>query len=172
MKGSIVTVLWNNFPNLSKCLNWMVMSVSVRQMFRTNLIIWRRRMRSATHMDRRNTSDSPYLKASKCHLAPVSCSFWKDNKCSVNAERMRCKCTLRRRSASPDVFLAAAVSQLCAAPWCWEAGDGCLVTKYLVCSLFSGFWPSLSTPLWGERRWIGAPGLSARSREKRLTDGC
>lgn len=39
----------------------------------------------------------------------------------------------------PDVFLAAAVSQLCAAPWRWEAGEGCLVTKYLVCSLFSGF---------------------------------
>lgn len=70
---------------------------------------------------------------------PSLCFFQKDNKCSVNAERMGCKCMQRCCSTPPNVFLAEAVSQLCAAPWRWEAGEGCLVTKCLVCSLFSGF---------------------------------
>lgn len=39
--------------------------------------------------------DSLILKASKCQPVPVSCLFQKDNKCGVNAEQMRCECTLR-----------------------------------------------------------------------------
>ena len=32
-----------------------------------------------------------HLKAPKCHLVPLLCLLRKDNKCGVNAERMRCK---------------------------------------------------------------------------------
>lgn len=83
---------------------------------------------------------------------------------------MRGKCMQCCCSTPPDVFLAEAVPQLCAAPWCWEAGEGCLVTKCLVCSLFSGFWPSLNTLLWRERRWIVALRLSTQRKEHTLMD--
>lgn len=106
----------------------------------------------------------------KCHLVPVFCFLRKDNKCGINAEPMRWKCMQCCCSTPPDVFLAVAVPQLCAAPWCWEAGEGCLVTKCLVCSLFSGFWPSLNTLLWRERRWIGALRLSTQRIEYTLMD--
>ena len=128
---------------------------------------------SATHLDKHNNSArSSKLQSNKMspRSGPLPPSE-KDNKCRVNAERMRCKCMQCCCCAPPDVFLAAAVSQLCAAPWWWEAGEGCLVTKCLVCSLFSRFWPSLNTPLWGERRWIGAPRLSTQRQQRRLTDG-
>lgn len=83
-----------------------------------------------------------------------ACSALPGQRCRANASESLLRC------CPAWVFLAAAVSQLCASLWYWEAGEGCLVTKYLACSLFSRFWPSLNMLLWGERRWIGAARLS------------
>lgn len=104
-----------------------------------------------------NNCDSPDLKS----IQMSACSALLGLRCRANASESLLRCCPTR------IFLAAAVSQLCASLWYWEAGEGCLVTKYLACSLFSRFWPSLNTLLWGERRWIGAARLSTWKWEKR-----
>lgn len=93
-----------------------------------------------------------------------ACSALPGRRCRANA----CEGLLRRCcEPPPPVFLAAAVSQLWASLWYWEAGEGCLVTKYLACSLFSRFWPSLIALLRGQQRWIGAARLSTWKWERK-----
>lgn len=110
-----------------------------------------------------NYCDSPNLKS----IQMSACSALLGQRCRANAPEGLLRCCPAR------VFLAVATSQLCASLWNWEAGEGCLVTKYLACRLFSRFWPSLNTLLWGEWRWIGVVRLSTwKWEEKKDSSTC
>lgn len=73
-----------------------------------------------------NNPDSPNLKRIQMSSC---CGLWGRGRRANASGRPLCICA--------RTFLAA--SQLRASLRYWEAGEGCLVTKYLACSLFSRF---------------------------------